>query len=125
MTFRRTPGQDVASRPLLLAGLWLAVVVAECAALAPVVVRDEVAPTGIDILFRVTGGSFVACGLVAWRRRPDSRAGLLMTLTGFALFVAPVGSQIHAPAAQTFVWLFSDLWTISFVALVLTFVTAG
>ena len=31
----------------------------------------------IDVVFRLVGGSFAACGLIAWRRRPDSRSGLL------------------------------------------------
>jgi len=30
------------------------------------------------------GWSFVGTGLYAWRRRPESRIGLLMTLLGFA-----------------------------------------
>jgi DNA-binding CsgD family transcriptional regulator len=32
------------------------------------------------------GWSFVACGLVAWRGRPDNRTGLLMTLAGLVWF---------------------------------------
>src|SRR5438067_927521 len=32
------------------------------------------------------GWSFVAAGLVAWRRRPENRIGLLMTLTGIMWF---------------------------------------
>src|SRR4051812_42144853 len=30
------------------------------------------------------GWSFIAVGLVAWHRRPDSRSGLLMVVFGFA-----------------------------------------
>jgi signal transduction histidine kinase len=110
--------------PPFWAALWLAAVGAEFAALIPVLFGAG-APEGLDVLFRVMGGSFIACGLIAWRRRPDSRAGLLMTATGFCLFIVPLGSQVHAPAAQTFAWLFADLWTITFVALLLTFVTGG
>ena len=33
-----------------------------------------------------TGWALIACGLVAWERRPESRSGLLMTATGFAWF---------------------------------------
>ena len=32
---------------------------------------------------RAVGGSFIFCGLIAGRRRPDIRTGPLMTLTGF------------------------------------------
>ena len=35
----------------------------------------------------VTGWVFIACGLVAWSRRPDSRSGALMTATGFSWFL--------------------------------------
>ena len=35
------------------------------------------------------GWSFVGTGLYAWRRRPESRFGVLMTLLGFAWFLAP------------------------------------
>src|ERR671930_270136 len=34
----------------------------------------------------VTGWSLIACGLVGWSRRPDSRSGPLMAATGFAWF---------------------------------------
>src|SRR4051794_19146039 len=104
--------------------LWSAAVAAEFGALVPVLFQDHPIE-GLDILFRVTGGSFLACGLVAWHRRPDSRAGLLMTLTGFALFIVPIGSQFGTAGPQTFAYLFSDLWTITFVALLLTFATGG
>src|SRR5512133_2103418 len=34
----------------------------------------------------VTGWSLIACGLIGWSRRPDSRSGVLMAATGFAWF---------------------------------------
>jgi signal transduction histidine kinase len=34
----------------------------------------------------VTGWSLIACGLIGWSRRPDSRSGALMAATGFAWF---------------------------------------
>jgi signal transduction histidine kinase len=34
----------------------------------------------------VTGWSLIACGLVGWSRRPESRSGPLMAATGFAWF---------------------------------------
>jgi signal transduction histidine kinase len=36
----------------------------------------------------VTGWTLIACGLVAWSRRTEERAGGLMTATGFAWFAA-------------------------------------
>ena len=35
----------------------------------------------------VTGWTLIACGLVAWSRRPDSRSGALMTAAGFSWFL--------------------------------------
>jgi signal transduction histidine kinase len=32
------------------------------------------------------GWTFIACGLIAWSRRPESRTGALLTVTGFAWF---------------------------------------
>jgi signal transduction histidine kinase len=34
----------------------------------------------------VTGWSLIACGLIGWSRRPESRSGALMAATGFAWF---------------------------------------
>src|SRR5919204_1139128 len=34
----------------------------------------------------LTGWSLIACGLIGWSRRPDSRSGALMAATGFAWF---------------------------------------
>jgi signal transduction histidine kinase len=35
----------------------------------------------------ITGWTLIACGLVAWSRRPDSRSGALMAATGFCWFL--------------------------------------
>ena len=104
--------------------LWAAAVVAEVAVLAPVVLRG--APVDpVDVILRLIGGSFAACGLIAWRRRPDSRSGLLMTATGFA-FLLPALLRDHDSlfAATVASWL-SDLWTLFFIPLVLTYCTGG
>ena len=93
-------------------------------ALAPVLFR-HVPFEPIDVAFRIVGASFVACGLVAWRRRPDNRSGLLMTATGFALFASPLLAQVDAPLAQTLGLLLPDLWVLFFVPLVLTLLTGG
>ena len=36
----------------------------------------------------VTGWTLIACGLLGWSRRPESRSGALLTATGFAWFAA-------------------------------------
>lgn len=39
------------------------------------------------------GWTLIACGLVAWSRRPESRSGALMAATGFAWFAANFASE--------------------------------
>src|SRR3954447_24456502 len=70
-------------------------------------------------------GSLAECGHLVWRRRPDSNIGLLMTLAGFGFFVAPLAAQLHVPAGDTAAVYFVDIWTIPFIALLLTSVTGG
>src|SRR5262245_47253913 len=78
---------DSASRELAMSvrwkwlGLWAAVVAAEAAALSGILQAEEPVP-GYRVVFRLIGGVFCACGLIAWRRRPDSRSGLLMRAAG-------------------------------------------
>jgi signal transduction histidine kinase len=105
--------------------MWVVVAAAEFGALVPVIFgRTEPVP-GWEVVYRLIGGSFAACGLIAWRRRPDNRSGLLMTGVGFGFFLFPLLSQIDAPAAQTLGMLVNDYWTIPFVTLLLTYVTGG
>ena len=106
-------------------GLWVAAAAAEFGVLVPVIFADGAPHPGSDVAFRLLGGSFAACGLVAWRRRPDSASGMLMTAAGFGFFVSPLLAQLDAAVAQTGAVFFTDIWTIPFVALLLTFLTAG
>jgi signal transduction histidine kinase len=105
--------------------LWVAVIAAEFGALVPVLFPNGAVVAAIDVAFRLIGGSFAACGLIAWRRRPDSHSGLLMTLTGVAFFVSPLTSQLDWPVAQAVAYWLPDLWILPFVLLVLTFLTGG
>ena len=105
-------------------GLWAVVVAAEIAALVPILQADEPVP-GYRVVFRLIGGVFCAFGLIAWRRRPDSRSGLLMLATGFGLFVEPVFATLDPGLLRTIGDLFEDAWGIPFIALLLTFLTGG
>src|SRR5688500_8632665 len=74
---------------------WIAVlgvvaVAAQLAAIAPIVFGDAGSVPAYRIVFRLIGGAFTVCGLIAWRRRPDSRSGLLMVATGFGLLIEPL-----------------------------------
>jgi signal transduction histidine kinase len=111
-------------QPLFWVALWVLVAAAQVVALLPVL-SDGVMPTaGTDVVYRLMGGSFSACGLIAWRRRPDSPSGPLMVATGCAFFVPPLLWQIEAPLAQTVAQLLSETWAIPYAALLLTFATA-
>ncbi len=104
--------------------LWCVVAAAEIAALLPLVTAPgTVSPLGL--VFRLVGGSFAACGLIAWHRRPDNRGGVLMTLTGFAFFVQLLLLQWDAPLPQTLGHWFTDLWALFFFTLLLTYLTGG
>ena len=105
--------------------MWTLVIAAEFGALVPILFPGDSPVVASDVLYRLVGGSFAACGLVAWRRRPDSRSGLLMTATGFGLFVWPLLSQLDWAFALTLGEVLEDLWAIAFAALILTFVTGG
>ena len=106
-------------------GLWALAAAAEVLALRPLVLDREGPLDGLGIVFALVGGSFCAFGLVAWRRRPDSHSGLLMTATGFAFFVSPLFGQLSSALAFTVYVLLVDVWIFPFVALMLTFPTAG
>src|SRR3954452_20010132 len=110
--------------PVFWVSLWGAAAALELAALAPAVLGDEPVP-GYRVVFRLIGGSFAACGLIAWRRRPDSRSGPLMIATGVGLFVEPVFGQFHSPTVQTVGEMLEDVWGISIIALLLTTLTGG
>jgi signal transduction histidine kinase len=105
--------------------LWAGALAAEFGALVPVLFPNGAPAEAIDVAFRLIGGSFAACGLIAWRRRPDNHSGLLMTVTGFAFFVSPLLSQVAWPPAQVVALWLPDLWVLPFVLLVLTFLTGG
>jgi signal transduction histidine kinase len=45
----------------------------------------------------ITGWTLIACGLVGWSRRPESRSGALMAATGFSWFFGNFGTSGVAP----------------------------
>jgi signal transduction histidine kinase len=106
-------------RSLLLASLWLTAAAAEWAALRPVVFQEHVKPE--VLLYHVVGGSFAACGLLAWHRRPQSRAGPLMVVTGLLFFVHVTLGRFHSSFAETIGIAVSNYWVITFAALLVWF----
>jgi signal transduction histidine kinase len=63
---------------------------------------------------------FVGTGLYAWRRRPDSRVGVLMVLQGFAFMLAAL-SVTDVPLLYTASLIVGGLWGGLFLHLVMTF----
>ena len=93
--------------------------------LAPVVLQRDTPIDTIEVVLRLIGGSFAACGLIAWRRRPDSRVGLLMTATGFGFMIPALLRDLDSPLAQTGGHWLSDVWALFFVPLLLGYRTGG
>ena len=110
--------------PGLAAALWSAGVVLTGLAIAGLVLGDEDVP-GYGVVFSLMGSAFVACGLIAWRRRPDSYSGLLMTATGFLLFVQPLFLPFASGETEVIAYVFGNLWSITIVWLLLTMLTGG
>jgi signal transduction histidine kinase len=107
-------------RPEVWILLWGLTIAAELGAVLPALAgRGPPAPAW-DITFRLVGGSFAACGLVAWRRRPENRSGRLMVLTGLSFLAGPLLEQFDAPVMQTLGLLLGDLWIVLLVVLLLS-----
>ncbi len=105
---------------------WSAWVVAESWVFIHFLVYGPVAPyPEVLMVFRIAGGLFAACGLVAWRRRPDNHSGRLMTATGFAFLASPLLLQLGWPPMQTAGLLLRNVWLLFLVAIVLTFLSGG
>jgi signal transduction histidine kinase len=70
----------------------------------------------------VVGWSFVGTGLYAWRRRPESRFGLLMVLVGFAWFLGPLYAA-DSPLVFTLGIVVGAVWGPIFGHVLLSFPT--
>jgi hypothetical protein len=85
------------------AAMWAAAAAAEFGVLVPVIFAHGAPHPGYDIAFRLLGGSFAACGLIAWHRRPDSRSGALMVAAAAGFFISPLfvqlGSRCTSPTS--------------------------
>ena len=111
--------------PWFWLALWAAVAAAGFAAFIPVLFDNGPPLPGFNVINRLAGISFAASGLVAWRRRPDSAVGRLLTVAGFGVLVSPLLDQVDSPLAFTLSLLLGDLWIVLFATLILSFVTGG
>jgi signal transduction histidine kinase len=105
---------------------WMTFAAAVLGVLVPLLSHGPaVSFVAVTVVFRIVGGSFAACGLVAWRRRPDNHSGRLMTATGFAFLASPLLAQLDAPLARTAGLLLRNVWLLLLVAILLTFLSGG
>jgi len=99
--------------------LWAVTIAAELGALLPELVGSGPTPPAWEVAFLLIGGSFAACGLVAWRRRPGNRSGSLMVATGLSFLAGPLLEQFDSRVMQTLSLLVGDLWIVLLVVLLL------
>jgi signal transduction histidine kinase len=105
--------------------LWAVAVAACFGALVPVILGSQGEVRGDDLVYRLVGVSFTTLGLIAWRRRPDSRSGALMTATGLGLLVSLLLRQVESGLTLTLAEVTEDIWAPFFFVLLLSFVTGG
>ena len=99
---------------------------AEVWVLLQFLVNGPVAPLQpVLVVFRIVGGLFAACGLVAWRRRPDNHSGRLMTATGFAFLASPFLLRFESLPVRAAGLLLRNVWLLLLVAILLTFLSGG
>src|SRR4051794_37567106 len=105
--------------------LWLSTAAAGMVAQIPVL-RDGGPPVALhEVLHNLSGVSFAACGLIAWRRRPDSAVGPMLTITGFGVLASTILGEVDSPVTHTLDLWFGELWIALYAALILSFVTGG
>src|SRR3954464_4486055 len=111
-------------RPPAWAGLWaLTAVLLAVGAVPPLVGSPPNAPP--RLLYAALGAMFAACGLIAWRRRPDNLSGRWMVAAGFGFFVAPVLLDFGSPALEAISDALNTAWAVPMVALLVSFEHGG
>src|SRR3954467_3100542 len=105
--------------------LWIATAAAGFIAQIPALMDRGPPVPANEVFHNLSGVSFAACGLIAWRRRPDSAVGPMLTVTGFGVLLSAILGQVDSPLAFTLALLFGELWIALYAALILSFVTGG
>ena len=112
----------VPARPLLVA-IVLAALVGGGVVIAVELASQHQTVRAVWAIFAPgVGWSFIATGLYAWRRRPESRIGALMILLGFAWFIYTLQAA-NAPLVYTFALVVGGLWGAVFLHLGVSFPT--
>src|SRR3954469_14172668 len=111
--------------PWFWLALWISAAAAGFVAQIPALFDRGPPVAASEVFHDLSGVSFAACGLVAWRRRPDSAVGPMLTIAGFGVLLSAILGQIDSPVAFTVSLLFGELWIALYAALILSFVTGG
>jgi signal transduction histidine kinase len=77
----------------------------------------------VAVVNRAVGGSFIVSGLIAWQRRPHTRVGALLTVTGALFLAQELLGELDSDFAYTLAEVLSNWWIVPFAALVLGFPT--
>jgi signal transduction histidine kinase len=114
---------DAALTPARMRAIVLAAIVAGAGVIALVLTSDHQESKAVWAVFGpAVGWNFVGTGLYAWRRRPESRIGVLMVLLGFAWFLSTLNA-----ANSALVWtaglVTAGLWGGVFLHLAVSFPT--
>ena len=75
----------------------------------------------LAVVWALTGCSFLFCGLVAWRHRPEKRLGPLMVVLGIWWMAGMAGQLSTAPLVSTLGGFITDAWIVPFVYLLVSF----
>src|SRR4051794_40401231 len=111
--------------PWFWLALWISTAAAGFIAQIPLLAGHGPPVPAEEVIHNLSGVSFAACGLVAWRRRPDSGVGPMLTVTGFGVLLSAILEQVDSPLVFTLDLLFGELWIALYAALILSFVTGG
>src|SRR3954447_18020913 len=104
--------------PWFWLALWVSSAAAGFVALIPALSDHGPPVQAHDVLHDLSGVSFAACGLAAWRRRPDSAVGAMLTIRGFGVLRSALLDQVGSSLAFTVSLLFCDLWIALYAALI-------
>src|SRR5258705_8420401 len=120
-----TPMASTLSMPPTTTFTWaraLILITAGALGLGMLVGHAQLAPLDLGTVLEVlVGWSFVACGVLLWTRRPANRLGPLMTTVGMVWLLGRTLTLSSEPLAYTIgIWL-TDLWSVAFVAFLLSF----
>src|SRR5215210_5348685 len=111
--------------PWFWLALWISAATAGFVAQIPALFDRGPAVPANEVMHNLSGVSFAACGLIAWRRRADSAVGPMLTIAGFGVLLPAILGQVDSPLAFTLALLFGELWIALYAALILSFVTGG